>query len=59
VLCTGPDGTQRRTYAYNPVTNTWATKAVPPSPGEVARVDLDGGPYLLSVSSVASGLYKP
>lgn len=48
-----------RLYAYNPATNTWASKASPSHRGPVVRVDIGGVPYLLLVSGTGSELYKP
>ena len=48
-VVSGSGGTLH-TYAYNPGTNSWATKASPTSGHDaVARVTLDGHSYLLAV----------
>lgn len=53
-------GTTLHAYAYNPATNTWKSRAAPSSVfGAVVKVTLHGLPYLVSVGSSSTELYKP
>jgi hypothetical protein len=45
-------------YAYNPATNKWTAKALPPSSGELTRVFIGGSPYLF-LAGKPSQLYTP
>jgi hypothetical protein len=58
---TGSDGKPIiRSYAYDPLTNTWATKPSPPVvPDELVWVSLNGSGRLLAVSSSTTYLYTP
>jgi N-acetylneuraminic acid mutarotase len=53
-----PDG-RPRMFAYDPKTNQWIAKASPSNFGPLARVDIDGQPHILSVSTQGSELYRP
>jgi N-acetylneuraminic acid mutarotase len=62
----GMNDPDRRTYAYNPATNTWNAKARHPTSGAAAAVPvrLNGAPHMLTIGSggdtrVASYIYTP
>jgi hypothetical protein len=48
-----------RTYIYEPVTNTWKTRAAPPGGGTITRVTLDGKACVLAVRGTGEETSDP
>jgi hypothetical protein len=60
VISDGPRTTDPvRAYSYDPVTNTWKSKAAPPVFEQIVRVQLNGQARLFLPGSPSSYMYAP